>query len=72
MTERPGPAALTVVLAPRGEADDIGALLIDYAAVGLVAPFVWVDAADVGKTSVPATLVADGRASAVVLQQVLT
>lgn len=72
MAANTAPAALTVVLAPRGEADEILALLADYAAVGLVAPFVWVDAADVGGTSVPATLVRDGRSSAVVLEQVLT
>jgi hypothetical protein len=72
MTARPEPAALTVMLAPRGEADEIFALLVDYAAAGMLAPFVWIDAADVGGTSVPATLVADGCSSAVVLQQVLT
>lgn len=69
MTEHP---ALTVMLAPTGEADEILAVLVDYAAVGLLDPFVWVDGSDVGGTSVPATLVTEGRSSAVVLQQVLT
>lgn len=67
-----GQAALTVILAARGDSDQIVALLADYAAVGLVAPFVWVDASDVNGSSVPATLVRDGRSSAVVLQQLLT
>ncbi|EFG77659.1 hypothetical protein HMPREF0591_2468 [Mycobacterium parascrofulaceum ATCC BAA-614] len=68
----PGQSALTVLLAARGDADEVVALLADYAAVGLVAPFVWVYASNVDGSSVPATLVRDGRSSAVVLQQFLT
>lgn len=67
-----GPAALTVLLAPRGEADEIRALLADYSAAELVDPFVWVDASDVGRPSVPATLIRDGHSSPVALQQILT
>lgn len=67
-----GPAALTVLLTPRGEADEILAVLADYAGAGLAGPFVWVDASDVGGPSVPATLVREGRSAAVMLQQVLT
>ncbi|HTM85038.1 MAG TPA: hypothetical protein VL179_09070, partial [Mycobacterium sp.] len=72
MTSSTAPGSLTVLLAPRGEAGHIGALLVDYSAVGLVVPFLWVDTADVGRTSVPATFVVDGRASTVILQQALT
>lgn len=72
MTAQSGPATLTVVLAPRGDADEIRALLADYSAVGLLDPFVWVCAADGGAGPVPATLIADGYSSVVVLQQVLT
>lgn len=72
MAANTGPAMLTVVLGPRGDADEILALLVDYSAVGLLDPFVWVYADDVGKGSVRATLVAHGHSSAVVLQQLLT
>jgi hypothetical protein len=72
MTADLRPLALTVILAPPGEADDILALLADYSAVGLLDAFVWVCAADRGRTSVPAKLVADGRTSSVLLQEVLT
>lgn len=65
--------SLTVMLAPRGETDQVLALLVDYSAVGLLDPFIWVWAADHGRApSTPATLVAAGRTSAVVLQEVLT
>jgi hypothetical protein len=72
MTTDPRPATLTVVLAPHGEADDILGLLVDYSAVGLLDPFIWVTVAARDKTSVPATLVAGGHASSVILQEVLT
>lgn len=68
----PNPRALTVILATRGETDEILALLADYAAVELVGPFLWVDAADVQHTAIPATLVQGGHSSTVVLQQILT
>ena len=67
-----GPDAITVLLVPRGEATEIVSVLTDYAAVELADPFVWVDPADLGRTSVPATHVRGGRSNPVVLQQVLT
>ena len=47
-------------------------MLADYSAVGLVDPFAWVAAGDVGGPSTPATLVRDGQSVPVVLQQLLT
>lgn len=72
MTADPHVAALTMILAPRGETDDVLSILVDYSAVGPLDPFVWIDSSDVGKASVPAILVADGRTYSVVLQQMLT
>ena len=64
--------ALTVLVVPHGQTDEIVAVLADYSAVGLLATFAWVDAADVGGASTPATVVGDGRSEPVVLQQLLT
>lgn len=64
--------ALTVLLAPRRQAEEILAVLADYSAVGLLGPFAWVDADDVGGPSTPATLVRDGHSDPAVLQQLLT
>ncbi len=64
--------ALTVLVVPRAHIDEIVAVLADYSAVGLLAAFAWVDAADVGGASTPATVVRDGRSEPVVLQQLLT
>ena len=64
--------ALTVLVAPHARTDEIVAVLADYSAVGLLAGFAWVDAADVGGASTPATLVRDGRSEPVVLQRLLT
>src|ERR1700704_6426096 len=64
--------ALTVLVVPRAQTDEIVAVLADYSAVGLLAAFAWVDAADVGGASTPATVVRDGRSEPVVLQQLLT
>jgi hypothetical protein len=65
-------SVLTVVLAPHTQAEEILAVLTDYSAVGLLARFVWVDSADAGASPLPATLVTDGRANPVVLQQIVT
>jgi hypothetical protein len=65
-------AVLTVVLAPHTAAEEILAVLTDYSAVGLLTGFAWVDSADAGASSLPATLVTDGRANPVVLQQIVT
>jgi hypothetical protein len=46
--------------------------LADYSAVGLLAAFTWVDAADIGGASTPASVLRDGRAEPAVLQQLLT
>ncbi|WP_099222356.1 hypothetical protein [Mycobacterium persicum] len=64
--------ALTVVLAPHAQSEDILAVLADYSAVGLLRSFAWVDAAAGTATALPATMVTDGQMSPVVLQQVLT
>ena len=64
--------ALTVLVVPRAHTDEIVAVLADYSAVGLLAAFAWVEAADVGGASTPATVVRDGRSEPVVLQQLLT
>src|SRR5258705_4337308 len=64
--------ALTVLVVPRAQTDEIVAVLADYSAVGLLAAFAWVEAADVGGASTPATVVRDGRSEPVVLQQLLT
>ena len=64
--------ALTVLVAPQAQTDEIVAVLADYSAVGLLAAFAWVQAADVGGSSTPATVVRDGRSEPVVLQQLLT
>ena len=61
-----------MLVVPRAQTEEIVAVLADYSAVGLLAAFVWVDAADVGGTSTPATVVRDGRSEPVVLQQLLT
>lgn len=63
---------ITVVLSPRGEADEIVSILTDYAAVGMVGSFVWVDAADVGGAVIPATLVNGNQVVGTGLQHVLT
>jgi hypothetical protein len=65
-------SVLTVVLGPHTQAEEILAVLTDYSAVGLLARFAWVDSADAGPSSLPATLVTDGRANPVVLQQIVT
>src|SRR6202035_4040288 len=65
-------SVLTVVLGPHTQAEEILAVLTDYSAVGLLARFAWVDSADAGASSLPATLVAAGRANPVVLQQIVT
>ena len=64
--------ALTVLVVPRAQTDEIIAVLADYSAVGLLAAFAWVDAADVGGASTPATVVREGRSEPVVLQQLVT
>jgi hypothetical protein len=64
--------ALTVLVAPHARADEVFGVLADYSAVGLLAAFVWVDAADAGAASIPATVMRDGRAEPAVLQQLLT
>jgi len=64
--------ALTVLVAPHAQTDEIVAVLADYSAVGLLAAFAWVDAADVGGVATPATVVRDGRSEPVVLQRLLT
>lgn len=66
------PRALTVLVVPRPRGEDVLAVLCDYSAVGLLAPFAWVDANDVGGASTAATLVRAGRSEPVVLQQLLT
>ena len=68
----PAQRALTVLVAPHAQSEEIVAVLGDYSAVGLLAAFAWVDAADVGGAATPATVVRDGRAEPVVLQQLLT
>jgi hypothetical protein len=65
-------SVLTVVLAPQPPAEEILAVLTDYSAVGLLARFAWVDSADTGASSLPATLITDGRANPVLLQQIVT
>jgi hypothetical protein len=65
-------ATLAVLLAPSMLADEVLAQLTDYSAVGLLDPFVWFSIAGDGQNGVPATLVADGRSSAVMLKRVLT
>ena len=55
------PNSMTVLLVPRGESSEIISVLADYSAVELVDPFVWVDPADIGRTSIPATFVHGGR-----------
>jgi hypothetical protein len=65
-------AVLTVLLAPHTEAEEILAVLTDYSAVGLLTGFAWVDSGDAGASSLPATVVTDGRANPVVLQQIVT
>src|SRR6202165_2797658 len=65
-------SVLTVVLAPHTQAEESLAVLTDYSAVGLLTGFAWVDSADAGASSLPATLVTDGRANPVVLQQLVT
>ena len=64
--------ALTVVVAPHARTEEIFAVLADYSAVGLLAAFTWVDAADIGGASTPASVLRDGRAEPAVLQQLLT
>jgi hypothetical protein len=64
--------SLTVLLAPPRHTEEVLAVLADYSAVGLLSPFAWVDAGDVGGASTPATLIRDGHADPVVLQQLLT
>src|SRR5215217_2204320 len=64
--------ALTVLVVPGAQTDEIVAVLADYSAVGLLAAFAWVEAADVGGASTPATVVRDGRSEPVVLQQLVT
>ena len=64
--------ALTVLVAPHARTEEIFAVLADYSAVGLLAAFTWVDAADIGGASTPASVLRDGRAEPAVLQQLLT
>ena len=64
--------ALTVLVVPPAQTDEIVAVLADYSAVGLLATFVWVEAGDIGGASTAATVVRDGRSEPVVLQQLLT
>jgi hypothetical protein len=66
------PRSLTVLVAPRAETEEILAVLTDYSAVGMVGAFAWVDSADVLPSSMPATMVRDGRSEPVALQQLLT
>lgn len=72
MSQTAAPTALTVLLVPRSWTDEILAVLGDYAAVGLLGAFAWVDAADVGGATTPATLVRGARSEPVILQQLLT
>jgi hypothetical protein len=65
-------SVLTVLLAPHTEAEEILAVLTDYSAVGLLDRFAWVNSADAGASSLPATLITAGRANPVVLQQIVT
>lgn len=67
-----GQPALTVILTPGGETDEVLAVLADYSAAGLLDPFVSVDASDVDSPSVAATLIREGRSESTVLQQILT
>ena len=64
--------SLTVLVVPRAYADEVVAVLVDYSAVGLVDPFVWVDGAALGGAATPAVLVRDGQSDGIVLQQLLT
>lgn len=64
--------SLTVLVAPPAHTDEVIAVLGDYSAVGMLDAFVWVDGADVGGPTTPATLVREGRSESVVLQQLLT
>ena len=64
--------ALTVLVAPHARTEEIFAVLADYSAVGLLAAFTWVDAADIDGASTPASVLLDGRAESAVLQQLLT
>ncbi len=47
-------------------------MLGDYSAAGMLSTFAWIDAAEVGQRSVPATLVRDGASESVSLQRLLT
>ena len=64
--------ALTVLLAPRACTEEILAVLGDYSAAGMLSTFAWIDAAEVGQHSVPATLVRGGTSDVVSLQRLLT
>ena len=58
----PAQRALTVLVAPHAQSEEIVAVLGDYSAVGLLAAFAWVDAADVGGAATPAMAVLGGTA----------
>ncbi|MET4429533.1 hypothetical protein [Mycolicibacterium sp. 624] len=64
--------ALIVLLAPRASTEEILAVLADYSAAGMLTAFAWIDANEVGRSSVPTTLVRDGTSEVVSLQRLLT
>lgn len=72
MTASASVSALIVLLAPRSSTEEILAVLADYSAAGMLAPFAWIDADEVGRNSVPAILVRHGTSEAVSLQRLLT
>lgn len=64
--------ALIVLLAPRASTEEILAVLADYSAAGMLTAFAWIDANEVGRSSVPTILVRDGTSEVVSLQRLLT
>lgn len=69
---RTQPAALTVFLAPPGAMNAVRDALTDWSTVGLVSPFLWIDAATVQPHHVPALGVSAGRSYGSGVQQALS
>jgi len=64
--------ALSMVVAPQGPADGVLDVLQDYSALGLVAPFLWVDSSNVTSVRVLAREVRDGRQVGTTVEDALT
>jgi hypothetical protein len=68
-TPMPPAPTLVVLLAPPGPLAGLRDALTDWSALGLVAPFLWVEGAEAGLGGTPGTQIVSGRADLVWLEQ---